>query len=337
MSTLIDLDAISAGLQAVANLRCEVNQLFYTLTNGFGGPMIDPTTYQPRAKDADEEAEIKFITDIKQNFDIINNQIKKLEKSCEHLNQNTSNTINLNIGMLGILAQDPAHERDGLYANLISCYRWFDRMHDYVSHAHHFYNMNNIYNRNVQGSDTLLRMKQMSNNYKPLKIAGRSTALSGINMPSNQIDIFFNSLTRNIPNLSLKIVRPFGSPTIAIFTLDKVLKSLLLLHGLIIEWVVVKGIDEDFYDENGKLDIWSESRYEIFKKVSINCISATHHFSSPIHYDIAVKSWMNWFASYQTLFNKPCLKCHQRININYKLPTWRDYRTSDAYHEDCHF
>ena len=51
-------------------------------------------------------------------------------------------------------------------------------------------------------------------------------------------------------------------------SLGKSLKALVVLGGLIIEWVVVKGINEELLSENGKLDFWKKSKYLVFQKVS---------------------------------------------------------------------
>lgn len=44
--------------------------------------------------------------------------------------------------------------------------------------------------------------------------------------------------------------------------------------------------------------------------------------------------FQTWLHSYVTLFSQPCHKCGSHLLDNLP-PTWRDFRTLDAYHESC--
>lgn len=114
----------------------------------------------------------------------------------------------------------------------------------------------------------------------------------GHNIPPNNVDNFLQSIQRMSSDMHFEILRPFGSPTILKVTLERVFRAIILLRGLLIEWVVVKGLSENFETEDGKLDIWSESRYEIFRKISDHANAAMLHFSSPFHVDIAIRSFI---------------------------------------------
>lgn len=52
-----------------------------------------------------------------------------------------------------------------------------------------------------------------------------------------------------------------------------------------IEWVMVKAHAESN-------DLWTESRYKVFRKVTENCHAAMCHFYSPTLPEIAVRSFM---------------------------------------------
>lgn len=52
-----------------------------------------------------------------------------------------------------------------------------------------------------------------------------------------------------------------------------------------IEWVVVKAHAESN-------DLWAESRYKVFRKVTENCHAAMCHFHSPMMPELAVRSFM---------------------------------------------
>lgn len=135
-------------------------------------------------------------------------------------------------------------------------------------------------------------------------------------------------------DIKVELIRPYGAPTVLKITLDRVLKAVAVLRGLIIEWVQIKAFNEEFTDIEDKLDIWTESRYEVFRKITDHANSAMLHFSSPLHPDLALKSFIHWLNSYHSLFTKPCKKCEHRLKNNLP-PTWRDQRTVEAYHESC--
>jgi len=143
----------------------------------------------------------------------------------------------------------------------------------------------------------------------------RRLATNGHNIPPQQIDLFITTLQRLFPELTIEVVRPFGSPTILKVVISRTLRAVILLRGLLIEWVMVKGFNESFDDDNNnssnydkrlrrsydssagnldndKLDIWSESRYEVFRKVTEHANAAMLHYYSPTHWDVAIKTYL---------------------------------------------
>lgn len=72
-------------------------------------------------------------------------------------------------------------------------------------------------------------------------------------------------------------------------SLGRVLKAALIFKGIMIEWVTVKGFDEVFEDVD---DLWSESKYQVFRKVQDHTHSAMLHFYSPTLPELAVRSFM---------------------------------------------
>lgn len=78
-----------------------------------------------------------------------------------------------------------------------------------------------------------------------------------------------------------------------------------------IEWVVVKGYGES-------LELWTESRHKVFRKVTENAHAAMLHFYSPTLPELAVRSFMVscfyfcvvlWFWQNIFLFNFQWLFC----------------------------
>lgn len=75
-------------------------------------------------------------------------------------------------------------------------------------------------------------------------------------------------------------------------TLGRILKAVVAFKGLMIEWVLVKGYSEEFTNENGQLDLWTESRFQVFRKLTENANAAMLHFYSPTLPELAVRSFM---------------------------------------------
>lgn len=138
--------------------------------------------------------------------------------------------------------------------------------------------------------------------------------------------------------------------------LGRVLKAALVFKGIMVEWVTIKGFDENFEDVD---DLWSESRYKVFRKVQDHTHSAMLHFYSPTLPELAVRSFLvnvtnkhnplsdinlnlffsfhfckTWLHSYVKLFCEPCKKCGNHL-LNTYPPTWRDLRTLEPLHEEC--
>lgn len=85
--------------------------------------------------------------------------------------------------------------------------------------------------------------------------------------------------------MTVSVSRPFASNAVLHVTLGHVLKGVIAFKGLMIEWVVVKGYGET-------MDLWTESRHKVFRKVTENAHAAMLHFYSPTLPELAVRSFM---------------------------------------------
>ncbi|PSN37167.1 Mediator of RNA polymerase II transcription subunit 27 [Blattella germanica] len=141
------------------------------------------------------------------------------------------------------------------------------------------------------------------------------------------VDNVINTIDRLFADMSVTITRPFATNALLQISLGRVLKAVVAFKGLMIEWVVVKGHGET-------LDLWTESRHKVFRKVTENAHAAMLHFSSPNLPELAVRSFMTWFHSYITLFSDPCKRCGNYLHSSLP-PTWRQFQTLEPYHEEC--
>uniref|UniRef100_A0A8C7DZP5 Mediator complex subunit 27 n=1 Tax=Naja naja TaxID=35670 RepID=A0A8C7DZP5_NAJNA len=117
-------------------------------------------------------------------------------------------------------------------------------------------------------------------------------------------------------------------------TLGKVLKVIVVMRSLFIDRTIVKGFHENVYTEDGKLDIWSKSSYQVFQKVTDHATTALLHYQLPQMPDVVVRSFMTWLRSYIKLFQAPCQRCGKFLQDGLP-PTWRDFRTLEAFHDTC--
>jgi mediator of RNA polymerase II transcription subunit 27 len=252
-----------------------------------------------------EAAANQALQDLQTLLLAVNSRFRELETACTLLTTPlNAGPVNISLGNSSLLGQDPHYDKTNLYADMISAYRWSDKMVEYSSFA-----------------ATLLQQNSLRRSQTPvIYVKGRPQRRppNGHNINAQQIDNFIANLQRVLPDLTIEVVRPFGAPTLLKVTIPRVLRAVILLRGLLIEWVVVKGIDETFDDPNydssyakrlrrfpdaasnaaaaalelERLDIWSESRYEVFRKVSEHANAAMLHYYSPVHCDVALKTYL---------------------------------------------
>ena len=127
------------------------------------------------------------------------------------------------------------------------------------------------------------------------------------------LDNLILQIGRLFTDMTFNVTRPNGTKLNALVevTLDRVLKAVLIFKGLMIEWVVVKGFaEESVSTDGGVVDVWSDSRYKVFRKITENANAAMLNFASPVYPEVAVKSFMVRFAidiSFSSLCELFCL------------------------------
>lgn len=66
-------------------------------------------------------------------------------------------------------------------------------------------------------------------------------------------------------------------------SVGRVLRAIIAFKGLLIEWIIVKGFMES-------LDLWTESRFKVFRKVTENAHVAVMRFYMPTMPDVSAKN-----------------------------------------------
>ncbi|CAG9826418.1 unnamed protein product [Diabrotica balteata] len=291
-----DIDQLNSALNAVKVLRSNVRSVFESVSNGL------------RADHGDEGKETKFIYELQELLTTVNNNLRDVENAVANL---TPPPGAFSLGNTTYLSQETTQERQALYGQLVNSYKWTDKIREYSA---------------VAGN--ILAANSFNKTYKTYSTAKRrKTQTSQHNVLPEVIENLITSIDRLFPDVTFTTNRPMVPNPVIQVSLGRVLKAIIAFKGLMIEWVVVKAHAESN-------DLWTESRYKVFRKVTENCHAAMCHFHSPLMPELAIRSFMHWFHSYITLFNAPCKRCSSHLNNNLP-PTWRDLRSLEPYHEEC--
>ena len=99
-------------------------------------------------------------------------------------------------------------------------------------------------------------------------------------------------------------------------------------------WREFKTLEPFHEDCRQYSNIWKESDYLVFRKITENANAAMLNFNSPIYPEFSLKSFITYLHSFDTLFTDKCRKCGYHLRNNLP-PTWREFKTLEPFHEDC--
>ncbi|GFO20182.1 mediator of RNA polymerase ii transcription subunit 27 [Plakobranchus ocellatus] len=218
------------------------------------------------------------------------------------------------------LSLDPVDKNTVMHSQLLQSYKWTNKMHELASQAVSILNQNTLKRTQVPRFSSSKKQKV--------------NTLAACTISPALVDQLVAQLDQTYTDLSISIQRPLGNCGVMQIELGRTLRALVVLRGLMIEWVKVKGFDETFKTEDGQIDIWSASRYQVFQKVTDNAEAASLRFFHPLMPQLAIKSFIMWLQAYKNLFSAPCSKCGKYLQNNMP-PTWRDYRSLEPIHDVC--
>lgn len=95
------------------------------------------------------------------------------------------------------------------------------------------------------------------------------------------------NLQHQFAEMSFKVTRPHANNAVVYIDLERVLKAAIVFKGIMIEWVTIKGYDEEF---DG--DLWADSKHMVFRKIQDHAHAAMLHFYSPTLPEVAVKFFL---------------------------------------------
>jgi len=267
-------------------------------------------------KEEQQDKHRAILRTLKKSLETISHDFSDLEKTGATINpvQSFSNIDNLSL--------DPVDKNTVMHSQLLQSYKWTNKMHELANQAASVLVQNSL-KRTSSPKFTSSKM-----------LKGSVPAACHIPPASVEQLIISQSQTYKDMGMDISMSRPLGSSAIVQIELRRVLRVIVVLRGLIIEWVKVKGIDEVFETDDRQIDIWSSSRYQVFQKVTDHAVAASLHYYAPAKPDLAIKSYLLWLQGYTNLFSAPCHKCGKYLQNNLP-PTWRDFRSREPFHDVC--
>ncbi|KHJ45168.1 hypothetical protein D918_04472 [Trichuris suis] len=315
--TSLDVGTLQA-LEAIRELRSNVTKMFDLLQQDHNG------------KEDGDEDNSALANAMSKLAHSIPDQIETLEKFITCFARQGGTFFHQNAGLL--IRNDPADETR-LYENILSSYNWIRRARE---HAQWTFNFLNPMARRSQS-------KCLRKVFPPSFLQMNPTFMSNM-LPFMQRQypgLHITSIPRGRSTILLMVtVRQVPSPPDPSRPPSKIFEAAVLWRGLQIEWANVKGPDESFYDDSGKLCLHRRSRYAIFRHVTDNVKGLIQQFNSSLTTfpmpQTVVRHFFSWLYYYRNMFAEPCCNCKKILKDNLP-PSFREYRDSKMYvvHENC--
>ncbi|XP_023603182.1 LOW QUALITY PROTEIN: mediator of RNA polymerase II transcription subunit 27-like [Myotis lucifugus] len=305
LSVGVNLEAFSQAISAIQALRSSVSRVFDCLKDGM------------RNKETLEGREKAFIAHFQDNLHSVNRDLNELERLSNLVGKPSENHPLHNSGLLSL---DPVQDKTPLYSQLLQAYKWSNKLQYHAGLASGLLNQQSLKrSANQMGVSAKRRPK------------AQPTTLV---LPPQYVDDVISRIDRMFPEMSIQLSRPNGTSAMLLVTLGKVLKVIVVMRSLFIDRTIVKGYNENVYTEDGKLDIWSKSNYQVFQKrgkereeeIETSVMRGDHW--------CAGRTVTTWLRSYIKLFQALCQRCGKFLQDGLSS-TWRDFRTLEAFHDTC--
>ncbi|XP_074027827.1 mediator of RNA polymerase II transcription subunit 27 isoform X2 [Leptinotarsa decemlineata] len=215
---------------------------------------------------ADHGEDGKFTLELQELLTTVNNNLRDVDNSVANL---TPPPGAFSLGNTAFLSQETTQERQALYGQLVNSHRWTDKIREYSAVAGNILSANS-FNKTYKTLSTTKRRKTQTSNH---------------NVPPEVIENLITSIDRLLPDVTFTTSRPLVHNPVIQVSLGRVMKAIVAFKGMMVEFVVVKAHAESN-------DLWTESRYKVFRKVTENCHAAMCHFQSPTMPELAVRSFM---------------------------------------------
>ncbi|CAK6982280.1 mediator of RNA polymerase II transcription subunit 27 [Scomber scombrus] len=287
----VNLDAFSHAISGIQALRSSVSRVFESLKDG----MKNRETLEGREK--------VFIARFQDHLQAVNRDLNELERLSGLVGRPSESHPLHNSGLLSL---DPVQDKTPLYSQLLQAYKWSNKLQYHAGLASSLLNQQSLKrSANQMGASAKRRPKVQP---------------STLVLPPQYVDDVISRIGRMFPDMTIELFRPNGTSAVLLVTLGKVLKAIVVMRSLFIDRTVVRGFNENVYNEDGK--------------VTDHATTALLHYQLPQMPDVVVRSFMTWLRSYIKLFQSSCQRCGRFLQDGLP-PTWRDFRTLEAFHDTC--
>uniref|UniRef100_A0A7M4EFX2 Mediator complex subunit 27 n=3 Tax=Archosauria TaxID=8492 RepID=A0A7M4EFX2_CROPO len=347
LSPGVNLEAFSQAIAAIQALRSSVTRAFDCLKDGM------------RHRETLEGREKGFVSAFQDSLHSVSRDLGELERLSNLVGKPSENHPLHNSGLLSL---DPVQDKTPLYSQLLQAYKWSNKdcgnsplstledpawaddfkvlpsrtqQNDHCYFAPASSTLELQYHAGLASG--LLNQQSLKRSANQMGVSAKrrpKAQPTTLVLPPQYVDDVINRIDRMFPEMSIQLSRPNGTSAMLLVTLGKVLKVIVVMRSLFIDRTIVKGYNENVYTEDGKLDIWSKSNYQVFQKVTDHATTALLHYQLPQMPDVVVRSFMTWLRSYIKLFQAPCQRCGKFLQDGLP-PTWRDFRTLEAFHDTC--
>ncbi|CAD5115817.1 DgyrCDS4757 [Dimorphilus gyrociliatus] len=263
------------------------------------------------ADESKEENEGDYINSVKEGLISISQEIEDLEKLATKLKP-----INgvYALGSTLAFGLDSSQEKNKHYQELNKSYRYLQKV--------------NIHS-NTSWQHLQQNMGQHRRNYVPKKKKVHQLATNR----HENLSVIVATVQRNLPHTALSATKTADNFNVIQMTQGKVFKAAIALRGTNIEWIVVKASNEKLHNENGELDMWGQSKYEVFRKITEQAEIAANMMSANAN-EIALQHLLKWLHGYHNIFTAKCSKCSKHLK-QMLPPVIREFRSNDIFHEQC--
>lgn len=309
---------LSLTTQAVSStqqLRTTVTNVFEFLRDGMNGD------------DGSNQTRSQFLQKFQELLQAVNKDFTDLEKLGNSLTS-MPELSTAPLGPAGQLSMEGNADDNSLYQNTLLTYQWYTKLHNRAQIAQNTFH---TYKRPLSTSAVSLAKARRG------FIANIPQSTKPHNVSPQHVDTFLNNmLPRQYTDLSVKVISSVGTTRIVHITVERVFYALILFKNLLVERIMIRGLDEDVFQESGHPDMFTQSRYECMRLITNHATSASLYIEklSQLQIDLKPRFILAWLQDYKTLFTDSCHKCGKILNNNLP-PTWRDFKTHVPYHSTC--
>lgn len=299
-------------------INSNTNKLYHqqTLSNlATSHSLCTSSTPQIRSsKQQEQQQQVDLIQYVNQMISTITATIRSLDQDIMILIQNSNLwPAIISPGESIHLTMDSSLDKHNLYMDLCKSYKTYAKLHDYALNCHAFLHQ--------QSLKRVHKRLDAPSNHQQVSRDPRSDSILATFNPyapkkSSVPAVLENSLIK-CPYINGTYSQPFGVSTgVFQMSVNRVLKAILVMRGVVIDAVIVKAYHESFaskatrhgsspaallaaeaggspfVDPDDDIDLWSESKYAVFRKLTHHANAAVLHFQYPTYPHIAVQSFL---------------------------------------------